>query len=377
MTGSPSIPQLRSPRFGTIGRAVLLFSLLLSCGACWHSEPPVPEQETRPTGPAVTAALETAERLVLADRLDEALIVAEQLVRQAPDDWRAHEMNGRVLAALALRESGRAARPEVDRSGENPNPQPDPQPDPIAELRVQSAARYDRAAELGPQAGAEASQLRQAAGMASDQLGDLDRAAAHYHAASKLDPGNPQPPLFLAQVRLRQGRLDEARAALEAVLALRPEEAMALAGLAEIARREGRLDDALAQIRAARRLLPESAVVRHAEARLLRLSGRPREGLELMLAAGEGTWSAPAFVEEVALSWRAIGQPDRAAQALERAHRRKPNRWQLGLLAAEAWLDAGDRVRADLVLRDIEPIAGTRPEVREVRKRVERSGGDR
>lgn len=369
--GVARIPRLLVPVLlvpGLLRWGLLLPILLLGGSGCSRSEPAAAEPQVKTTAPAVSAALETAERLVLSDRLDEALIVAEQLVRQAPEDWRAHEMNGRVLAAMALRESRRAARPSASAPGEAREPAADR----VIALQEQSAVRYDRATELGPQLGAEASQLRQAAGMAADQLGDMDRAAVHYEAAATLDPDNPQPPLFLAQIRLRQDRLDDARIALDAVLALRPDEAMALAGLAEIARREGRLDEALERIRAARRLVPESIAVRHAEARLLRLAGRPREGLELMLAAGEAVWSAPSFVEEVALSWRAIGQPDRAAQALELAHRREPARWQLGLLAAEAWLDAGDRVRADLVLRDIELVEGGRREVGEMRERVER-----
>jgi len=133
---------------------------------------------------------------------------------------------------------------------------------------------------------------------------------------------------------------------------LRPEEAFAWASLAECHRQEGDLEAALEEIRTARRLDGSALAFRVAEARILRLSGRPRDALELLLAAGEPMWSDPIAVEEVALGWAALGEPRRAALAWETCHRQHPHHLEALRRAAQAWRDAGDPVRAQVLERE-------------------------
>lgn len=99
------------------------------------------------------------------------------------------------------------------------------------------------------------------------------------------------------------------------------------------------------------------------EARLLRLAQRPREGLEILLAAGEAQWSDPGVVEEVALGWMALGEPTRAAEAWEASHRRHPENVAALDRAAEAWRQAGDPVRAS-VLEEERRLLGAKDELR-------------
>jgi tetratricopeptide (TPR) repeat protein len=299
-------------------------------GCSRSAEPKEPENPGPPPPRTVEESIEAAERLFSTDRLADAESIAKALTQRAPDAWQGHELLGRIRSALALglAESG-------DEAG--------------AALRREEAVRsYRRALELHP----AAPELHHAAGLALLAADRPEEALMAFGEAGRRDPLAAQYPLFEAQVHLAAGRTAEARAALARVLALRPEEAFAWASLAECHRQEGNLEAALREIRAARRLDRAAAAFRVAEARLLRLSGRPRDAIELLLAAGEPAWSEPSAVEEVALGWKALGEPGRAALAWEACQRRHPHHTAALRRAAQAWREAGDPVRAQLLERE-------------------------
>ena len=283
----------------------------------------------------MASTLDAGEILFRKGQLEDAEAVALKLVDRAPQEWAGHELLGRVRAARALKAA--AVGDEAT----------------AAALRLDALASYQQASSMRP---ADAA-LHQARGLALLAAGRSDEAGQAFAEAGRLDPRNAQYPLFEAQVHLGAGRTEPARAALRRVLELNPEEALAHASLAECLRQEGDLDGALAAVRAARRLDPTSLSCRVLEARLLRLAGRPREGLELLLAAGEPRWSDPMAVEEVALGWTALGEGPRAAAAWEACHRHHPGHVEALRRAAEAWRSAGDPVRAK-VLEDEASLRG-------------------
>jgi len=327
-------------------RPLLASALLLTLG-CDRSEPAVatstaadaaPTAPTRRAEPGDVAQIETmrdsVERLLDGDRPLDALAIARPLVELAPDDWTAHELHGRAATGTAIVE--RRARGRT----------------PVADERHREAAEsYDRAAQLAAEQAPHAvAPLLRTAGLMLDAVDDLDGAVARYERAALADPIDPQSPLFAAQAHLRQNDLARAKVLIDRVLALEPEEPWGWATRAEIERLSGESATALASMRTARRLDPANHVLRLREARLLRLLDRAEDGLTLLMALPEADRTAHAFVEEIAMSWRAVGEPARGAEAWERLAAREPHEWRHGLQASRLWLEAGDPVRAGAAL---------------------------
>ncbi|MFO0874733.1 MAG: tetratricopeptide repeat protein [Phycisphaerales bacterium] len=355
--------------------AALAGALLGACG----DRAAAPTSASAPSREAIAAALASAEKLLAAQRFEEAEIVAAQLATKDASDWRAHELLGRVLSARAAVFAERAGGAEgtggadgaggaegTGRAESAEHAAPDSAAQRIVAYRARANDAYGRAAALA----AGNASLWSAAGVAAELVGDLDAARDRFAKAAELAPDDPRPPLFEAQVHLRRQQLDDAARCLDRALVLRPDEPYALASRAEIARQRGDFEDALRDVRAARRAAGEDVAFRVAEARILRQSGHARDGLELLLALGEPRWRERDVVEEVALGFAAIGEPARAAQAWEAAHRARPKDWTLALRCADMWLLADDPVRADVWLGEAEVAAPADPRVVDLRGRI-------
>ncbi|HMN96043.1 MAG TPA: hypothetical protein PKC43_06945 [Phycisphaerales bacterium] len=296
---------------------------------------------------AIEAALRSAQRLLDERRVDEAVLVAGTLASRAPDSWEAAELHARTLVASSFELAGRGREAES------------------SQRHALAAAEYRRAAEL-----AQCAAIWHAAGIAAAVAGERGAAIESFRRAAAADPESAQAPIYEAQVHLGAGDLDAAEEALRRAAALQPEEPFVLATQAELARARGDMERAFSLIRAARRRGGAELSFRVVEARFLRQSQRPREAIELLAALGPAVIEHESATDELAHSWIALGEPRRAAElwgAFQLAH---PPRWRSGLRAAEAWIAAGDAVRADLALREVELRVGAHPEAVALRERL-------
>jgi len=293
---------------------------------------------------AVEAALQAADAYMSARELPKAKAIATRLVDRAPDDPRAHELLGTVLAREANEDdaAGRADR--------------------AVAARREAYERYRTATRLAPGVAG----LEHGAGLMAMAAGQVAAAGEHFDRAAELDPANPQYPLFAAQVLIQRGRLDEAEAALDRTLLLDPDEPSAHASRAVIALERGRLDEALAHVLVARRIAPRDARFRAQEARVHRRRGEPRRALELLAALSPVERADDAVAFELAGSYGDLGNHAAAAEAW--AHRfahgpRDARRYLAAVRAGEARLRAGDREAAARWLSSARALAPAAPEV--------------
>lgn len=285
----------------------------------------------------VDAAVRAVESYLAADKPSEAMTVAERLAAEAPGLMRAHELHARALVALAL-------HPDMPREDR-------------AAVLARAADAYANATALDPANGA----LQHAAGVVCDTAGRHEEAVAHYEAALAAQPTNAQFALYLGLARARDGRAPEARALLEQAERALPDAPEPKAALADLAMRANDLPRAREWIAQARRLAPASIEFRLADARMRRLAGAPRESLELLLPLDRAAREHPGVAEEIGAAYTALGSYREAAQALEESAGAAPNDWLRAVRAAEAWMRAGDPVKAT-IWSEAASLVGAPPE---------------
>ncbi|MHC4128647.1 MAG: tetratricopeptide repeat protein [Planctomycetota bacterium] len=351
---------MAGPIIVTAGSAILwITASLIGCGPAQDSERPVPSTDGADPhrSSAIDTALAAAEQYLDGNELASAETILAKLIEQAPADYRAHELYGRVryLQGVHARREGRSQA--------------------SAELLREASRHYDAsveaAGELDPVAAAG---LNQSAGEIASAAGLPDRAVEHFQAAGRLDPTAPKHPLYEAQVLMQLERPAEARQALQRVLALDPDEAYAHASLATVALREGDRASALRHIQEARDIAPGNLGIRIQEARIRRQCDQPRHALELLLALDDRLRAEEAVTTEIAECHLVLGEPLQAARAWEhryRRHPRQPTAWRAAVKAAEAHLAAGRRGDALWWCRQAQLGAPDEPEVRALQQALE------
>ena len=325
----PWVCPPRCIRAGLLAALLVMSASLTGCGGGTDDESGNSgSQSAQPastiTDEALVAALDAAEQYISQMEFEKALVIAEELIRKAPGLMDGYEMAGRTHMAMAVtaREQGmeEAAKESFLRSHE----------------------MYARATEQQPRHDG----LHIAAGHVALSAGRADAALEHYRAAASIDPTNPGPPLFMAQVQLSRGELDNAADSIERVLHLDPDEPIAWATLATIQLERGQFEDAIETIRQARELAPRELSLRVVHARLLRRSGNARQAAGMLASLDPETRADRGVTSEMALSYATSGDHTAAARAWMHRVDLHPLDWDAMVRAAGAWLDAGDRVRA-------------------------------
>ena len=302
-----------------------------------------------PAESAIQAAIEAVEKYEIAGDLESAEAIAARLCERAPSDWRAAELYGRVLVmrGLAAAEAGDAA---------------------ATGFYHRAYEQYRSAVALEP-----TPELHQSAGSVAVMGGENQAALGHYLAAAAIDPLNPQHPLFAAQLMLQERRFQEADDLLARALELNPELATAQASRAVVAMEDGRFDEARSLVAAARQLDPANLDLRLVEARILRRSGDPNAALRLLLPLNERDRAAAPVATEIALSFNALGNHRKEAEAwMHRCGLRAndPQIWRAQIQAGRALLRAGERERANLWLQEAQLKAPDAPEVAALRAEI-------
>lgn len=295
---------------------------------------------------AIDAAILAAEQYFSANDVAKAEAVLVRLIEVAPQTYRAHELYAQVLYRRAAEAQARgdeaASRDLVGRAYE----------------------QYREALEHCPEDDpALAAGLQQSAGEFASVAGRRADALGHFQAAGQLDPANPKPPLYEAQMLLLLERYAEAEVALRRSLMLDPNEPFAHASLASVAQATGDCERALAHMDEARRIDPAGLALRVQESRIRRRCGDPRGALQILVALSAQTRAQESLAAEIAAGWRALGEPAQAAAAWEHRLGVHPGAWPAALEAARAHLAAGDPERAWVLWQEAKAAAPRAPEV--------------
>ncbi|HRP61717.1 MAG TPA: tetratricopeptide repeat protein [Phycisphaerales bacterium] len=301
---------------------------------CGGGETPDSQGSTAapPTHEAVDAALATAEDLFHSADNVRAEAVLVRLIERAPRDPRARELYAMVLLSRAAE-----AREAGDVAGERV-------------LLTQAHGQYAVLVEMRPQSAG----LRQSAGEVAQMAGLPEQALAHYQEARRLSPGETKPVFFAAQAMIELGRLDDAKAALHEALEIDSDEPMVHASLGNLLAEQGDFERALSHIAEARTIDPGQVTYRVIEASIHRRSGHPAKAIELLMPLSDAHRAREVVASELAASFLASDQPDRAAEAwslMFEAQRVGARAAYAAAQAGLAVLEAGERERAWLWLQ--------------------------
>ena len=325
---------------------IFVLSLLIGCDGSGDTSSPA---AARPDAGSMKISLEAAEQYLVGGDLVEAEAIARRMVESVPDSLDAHELLGRVLIARAigLRDSGRPAE--------------------AREQWIAASEQYEQVVRLAP----DSAGLQQSAGEVAQMAGRNGLAIELYRRAGELDPDDPRPALYIAQLLVADGSLREARTWINRVLALQPGQAHALATLAVIEMEEGQWDQAKASVAMALAAQPDDLGIRTMQTRIYRRSGDPERGLELLLGLPESARATEAVTEEIAGCWMDLDRPAQAATAWERCHGASGERaGSIAVRAAEAWLAAGRPIEAQAWIERAELAGVPRERIESLRKQL-------
>lgn len=200
-------------------------------------------------------------------------------------------------------------------------------------------ANYEKALAIGPREG----ELEFAAGTAANAADKLDRAVEHYQSAEVALKNDHRPPLFLAQVLIKQNKLDEAKVRLRRVQMMKPDEPIGFGSMAEIFLRENHPDLALQHVATARKLQPDYLPWRLVEARALKRTAQPQQALDLLTSLSDAQKLESGVLALMGECYGMLQQPAKAATEFARMADQFPEKGDLALDAA-LWMErAGDK----------------------------------
>jgi tetratricopeptide (TPR) repeat protein len=198
------------------------------------------------------------------------------------------------------------------------------------------------------------------AGTLANMLDRTELAEAHYSASMRLDPTNPDTPMYLAAIEMKLNRLDDAKRNLALAGRLAPERARIFAMRSEIAMRENHAVIALEQIRKARAIEPRVLGWILQEARVLKRNGDAEGAISLLVSLPEEQLTEPEIAYLLAESYGMLGRPGDAASRLMDVATVHPEDAKLAFEVA-LWLErAGERASAIEWAQKAEGLGNTR-----------------
>ena len=323
--------------------------IALCLPGCKESSNSPPSQSTPKTTSTVSRedieiSLEAADKYFNTGELEKAEAILAVLISKAPGVARAREQYGMVHLAFAM-----AARKQGDMAE--------------AERRNQMAHKaYQEAIGLDESSGG----LQQSAGEIAHMTGHIDIALKCYLRAAELEPANPRPPLYAAQIYLIREHYDEAEKLLRRVIAIDGDLAIAHASIASVFLERNQGGKALASIKRARELDPDDLGIRSRHALILRRTGNPQQAVELLVALPEKVRAQEYITAEIAAGYEQLGKYRMAAQAWAycfNTNQTLENPWRVAVKAGLLLLRSGDRKEAEMWLDEVKRMAPEAPEV--------------
>lgn len=206
----------------------------------------------------------------------------------------------------------------------------------------QAYEQYEKALAIGPRS----AELEFVAGTTASAANRLDRAEEHFGAAQAQNKTDWKPPLFLAQVQVKQNNFAEAKKNLLMATHLKSDLGVAWGTLAEIAMRENDASIALQHIAKARELEPDSVLWRLVQARALKRLGKPQEALDALAGLDETQRLEPGILTIMGECYGLLRKPADAAALYAGMSDRFGDRGELALEAAQWYERAGDKTNA-------------------------------
>ena len=210
-------------------------------------------------------------------------------------------------------------------------------------LTQQVGAAYEQylaGIEIGPETWA----AHFTAGTIANTLGQPEIAEVHYHSAMRLDPANPETPLYLAAIQIKLNKLTDAKASLAMASKADPDSPRAYAMRADIAMKENKPTIALEQVRKARAIEPNALGLVLLEAKALNRMQEPQEAVDLLTALPLEHAVSPDVVTVLAECLGMLGNFDDAASRMMDAAERHPDNADLQFETA-LWLQRAGRDR--------------------------------
>ncbi len=308
------------------------------------------EMVVAPAPAAIETQLEQAELLLSHGQSAEAARVVTHLLESTPADWRVHDVTARIrlFDAMQARKDGL-----MDRAGE---------------ALASSVDAYRAATAAAPSLAG----LHQSAASAAFMAGEHGQATDWFRRAMELDPDDPRPPLFLAQLVFESDPAEAGRL-LGRAIALDPTIAEAHASIALLEASNGQEEAALAAMATALSCGEPSPALRVVQAKMYRTLGNPARGVEVLLALPIAARGDEATAGELAECWELLGRPDRSADAWAicfSANAHRTDAWVFALRAARCHLAAGDRSAAAGCIAQAEMLSAPRDRVDALRKQA-------
>jgi len=200
-------------------------------------------------------------------------------------------------------------------------------------------AQYVSGIEIGPSSAI----AEFTAGTLANMLDKPELAEGHYIASMRLDPKNPDTPIFLAAIQMKMNKLKKAKSNLALAGTVSPNRARIYGMRSEIAMRENKLVIALEQIRKAIDIEPREVGWILQEARVLKRSGKAEQALNQLASLAQEDIDLPETAMIMAECYGMLGRPGDAASRLMDVAQKHPNDAKLAFEVA-LWLErAGER----------------------------------
>lgn len=201
---------------------------------------------------------------------------------------------------------------------------------------------YDQfvaAIEIGP----ATADMEFTAGTLANTLGQKEAAVGHYERALRMNPGNPEYPLYLAAVQIQMNNLIDAKTNLALAAQLAPERAEVWAMRADVALRENKGSIALQMVQKARELQPRVVDWIVLEAKVRKRAGDTERAINLLTGLPQNAMQDPEILKLLAECFGMMGRPGDAASRYLDAAQASPEDADLAFECA-VWLErAGDR----------------------------------
>jgi len=213
------------------------------------------------------------------------------------------------------------------------------------------------------------------AGTMQYEMRDFEKAEEHYRAAHVLNPNDPLHIVYIAQVCIRTNRMEEASLKLLEAIALDSRSHEAYATMSDLFMKQNDTTRALQNIEKALDFAAtnERAVVVPyilKKAAILRRDD-PAAAMQLLENDLQDSEMIDPFVApDIALTWAALGHPEKAAEFYDKATAANPTEWVLIRGAAEWSVKANDLPAAKRHLRTLEKLDPHLPAIKEVREMI-------
>ncbi|QDU35435.1 tetratricopeptide repeat protein [Poriferisphaera corsica] len=311
----------------------------------FDSEEPTPEQ-------IADKQVELADRL---DKLQNSFVLAMENQRPAP------ELIGEI-AAYAKENPDSASAQVLDGQ---------------AQLYIRNfQAAYDaleRALQLDP----NQYQTEMLTGtIAYDNLNNLENAVKHFERASQLNKTNPEPLLYLAQIRAQQDMAEEAFDYLNRAIAIDRNLPQAHASLADLYRKRELFDAASREYEIAleqsnnSKLQRQHSIYLFKYAQMLTEQGKPEEALPLIAEMTTSARMQPEVLAQIGEVWNDLGQPDQAALYFAQLVKADPANEAATALASQYYIIAGNAKDAETYMNHLRQINPASPKLQDLATQI-------